>query len=780
VEPGLHRDEVTSLASGWLADGPVRGVIWLRGLDEEPAAEQLDLDAWRGALHGRVKALYGLTRALREVDPFLVVATRMGGLHGYGEAGAEAPMGGAVTGFAKAYARELPEATVKAVDVGPAAGAGEVVEHLLDELRRDPGVVEVGYCGGQRFSVSFEERPADDDHPGLELGEDSVFVVTGAAGGITSAIVGDLAGACCGTFHLLDRTAAPRRDDFHVHLLRNGRDVLRDELIRAAREAGDRPVPREIEARMLDAERRDAALRAIETVEAVGGRAVYHCVDLLDGDATAAVLDRIRAEHDRIDVVLHAAGLEISRPLEDKEPDEFDLVFDVKADGLYSLLHGTRDIPIGALVCFSSVAGRFGNRGQTDYSAANDLLCKVTSSLRRTRPGTRAIAIDWTAWAGMGMATRGSIPAIMEAAGIDMLPPATGVPTVRRELVAGGFSGEIVVGDALGILVEERAAEGGLDLEAAAARVEPLPMIGAVRCAPLYGDLEVETVLDPTAEPFLFDHQVEPGLAYLPGVMGIEAFAELATALAPDHRVDAVRGVRFASPLKFHRDQPRTLLLRARVLPARDGDLTAHVDLCSQVRPDPQRPPRTTVHFTAAVGLTRHAAEAPAAEIDPPAADLPVVGADDIYGTYFHGPAYRVLRSVAVDERRAWGTLAADLPPDAASGVGRWLMAPRLVELCFQAAGLWEIAHRRVLALPESVASVRVYGVPDPGAGPLTAVVDARDDGASFDVRVVDAEGRAVVSVDGYRTVTISEQLAGWPVIESRSAAAEVAAPRGI
>ena len=73
-------------------------------------------------------------------------------------------------------------------------------------------------------------------------------------------------------------------------------------------------------------------------------------------------------------------------------------------------------------MAFSSVAGRFGNVGQTDYCAANDLLCKLTSNLRRSRPDTRGIALDWTAWGGIGMATRGSIPTMMAAAGIDMLP----------------------------------------------------------------------------------------------------------------------------------------------------------------------------------------------------------------------------------------------------------------------------------------------------------------------------------------------------------------------
>ena len=60
-------------------------------------------------------------------------------------------------------------------------------------------------------------------------------------------------------------------------------------------------------------------------------------------------------------------------------------------------------------MAFSSVAGRFGNNGQTDYAATNGLLCTTVSNLRATRPGTRALALDWTAWGGIGMATRGSI-----------------------------------------------------------------------------------------------------------------------------------------------------------------------------------------------------------------------------------------------------------------------------------------------------------------------------------------------------------------------------------
>ena len=104
----------------WLATGPVQGVYWLPALDHEGALLDMDLAGWREALRVRVKSLYATMRALYEQiaapGTFLVSATRLGGQHGYDEAGAVAPLGGAVIGFTKAYKRERMEALVKAVD----------------------------------------------------------------------------------------------------------------------------------------------------------------------------------------------------------------------------------------------------------------------------------------------------------------------------------------------------------------------------------------------------------------------------------------------------------------------------------------------------------------------------------------------------------------------------------------------------------------------------------------------------------------------------------------
>ena len=193
-------------------------------------------------------------------------------------------------------------------------------------------------------------------------------------------------------------------------------------------------------------------------------------------------------------------------------------MFDVKCDGWFNVLHAAADLPIGAIVAFSSVAARFGNAGQTDYSAANDLLCKITSSFRRTRPSTRGIALDWTAWGGLGMATRGSIPKVMAAAGIEMLPPEAGIAWIRRELTAGSYRGEVVVAGRLGLMMSEPDPAGGLDTAAISTSAAG-PMAASVTGMGVYSGLTVETRLDPAAQPFLHDHQIE-STTVLPGVMG--------------------------------------------------------------------------------------------------------------------------------------------------------------------------------------------------------------------------------------------------------------------
>jgi acyl transferase domain-containing protein/acyl carrier protein/NAD(P)-dependent dehydrogenase (short-subunit alcohol dehydrogenase family) len=751
----------------WLAAGPVQGVYWLSALDKEAPIAEMDFAAWRQAMWARLKALYTTMRALYEQvaapGTFLVSATRLGGQHGYDQAGAFAPMGGAVVGFTKAYKRERMDALVKAVDFEPQCAAAQVAELLISETQRDPGAVEIGYQGGERWTIGLQERPAADGQPGLTLDQNTVFVVTGAAGGIVSAITSDLAAASGGTFYLLDLVPEPDPENPDLKRFVNDKDGLKRELFARIQARGERATPALVERELAALERAQAACSAIKAVRTAGGTPHYCSVNLTDPEAVAKVIGQVRERNGRIDVLLHAAGMERSHFLPDKDQREFNLVFDVKSDGWFNLLRAIGDMPLGATVAFSSIAGRFGNGGQADYSSANDLLCKFTSSFRTTRPATRGIAIDWTAWGGIGMATRGSIPKMMELAGIDMLPPEAGVPLIRRELTAGGTRGEIVVGQRLGILIKEWDETGGLDPSLASGEglAKQGPMVGKIASMGLHSGLTIETTLDPKVQPFLHDHQID-STPVLPGVMGIEAFAEAALSMLPGWRVEAIENVNFLAPFKFYRNEPRTVTVQATLCAQAEG-LIADCRLTGSRQLPNQPAPQVTTHFTARVHLTKEGVE-PAKILAPGATAVSSIPATDIYRYYFHGPAYQVLERAWCDGQRIVGQLAKRLPDNHRPAERPILMAPRLIELCFQTAGLWEMGVKSRMGLPHQIHQVSVWRAPELAEGPLYAVVTPSPEGTSFDADVVDAAGNRYVYLSGYCTVALPNSVDAEPL----------------
>src|SRR5262249_20381308 len=97
------------------------------------------------------------------------------------------------------------------------------------------------------------------------------------------------------------------------------------------------------------------------------------------------------------------------------------------------------------LVFFSSVAGSFGNRGQADYAAANEVLSKLAVSLDRRWP-CRVVAIDWGPWETTGMASSG-VEQILREGGMQLSAPAAGRRALALEIARGRKGdGEVVIG----------------------------------------------------------------------------------------------------------------------------------------------------------------------------------------------------------------------------------------------------------------------------------------------------------------------------------------------
>ncbi len=165
-----------------------------------------------------------------------------------------------------------------------------------------------------------------------------------------------------------------------------------------------------------------------------------------------------------------------------------------------------------------------------------------------------------------------------------------------------------------------------------------------------------------------------------------------------------------------------------------------------------------TVHFTARVRLTRQAAESVAAA-QPPLSSEAVVDAAHIYRIYFHGPAYQVLERAWWDGEHIIGELAEKLPDNHHPPDQPTLMLPRLIELCFQTAGIWEMGTTSRMGLPIHVQDVSPSNGHAKRNGRLYAVVTPHPERGNFDAEVVDAGGNVYIRLNGYSTAALPAGL---------------------
>jgi hypothetical protein len=106
---------------------------------------------------------------------------------------------------------------------------------------------------------------------------------------------------------------------------------------------------------------------------------------------------------------------------------------------------------------------------------------------------------------------------------------------------------------------------------------------------------------------------------------------------------------------------------------------------------------------------------------------------------------------------RIVGHMTADLPPNHEPAEQPTQIVPRLIELCFQTAGVWELGSEGRLGLPTHVDRVTRFAGAD-APGELTAVVQPQADGA-VDADVVDSGGAVRVRLQGYRTTALPVPL---------------------
>jgi acyl transferase domain-containing protein/NAD(P)H-dependent flavin oxidoreductase YrpB (nitropropane dioxygenase family)/NAD(P)-dependent dehydrogenase (short-subunit alcohol dehydrogenase family) len=438
----LPRHELSNPQALWARldeiEQPIRAILHLAPLARRtmPAA----FADWKAATACDVKALFVVLQQTgrRSQRPTSVVAASLlGGWFGRnGALGPGLPTGGAATGLLRSLALEWPHLAARVVDFRDSGDVGQIAEQVLAELLHDDAATEVGYDGHVRRV--FGAAPASLEPVGarprrIETDAQWVVLATGGARGITAETLRALARPGM-TVVLAGRREPTRTQDAALDGLPAAK--LRERFIDEMREKVERPKPAAIEARVQAVLRDREILHTVARLEEAGVTVIYRSCDVRDPDACRELVEWTYATCGRIDAVIHGAGVIEDKLLVEKDPISFDRVFDTKVDSTFVLsqcLHND----LSLFVFFSSVAGRFGNRGQADYAAANEVLNRFAWYLQWQWPSTRVVSINWGPWSGIGMASD-AVRAVMAERGVAQIAPEAGRAFLRDEIALGG------------------------------------------------------------------------------------------------------------------------------------------------------------------------------------------------------------------------------------------------------------------------------------------------------------------------------------------------------
>ncbi len=384
----------------------------------------------------------------------------------------------------------------------------------------------------------------------------------------------------------------------------------------------------------------------------------YHAVDVTDADGVAQAVAASVAEWGPVTAILHGAGLNRPCGLSALTAEACAETLAPKIQGFKNLLAAVNAEDLKLVMTFGSVIGRIGMRGEADYALANAWLTRLTEDFQRRHPASRCLALEWSIWSGVGMGERlGRVDALLRE-GVTPISPDQGVAWLLNLLRAPRPPVAVIISGRIG-------KTPALPLPGAA-----LPFLRFLEQTQVYYpgiELVVDSELSPHSDPYLLDH-VYQGELLLPAVIGLEAMAQAAQALAGQNQPPIFERIEFLRPVVVPRRQ--TLTLRLAVLRREDGALEI-VLRCGQTG-------FQTDHFRAVAVFA--APDAPdLTQTEPAARALALDVTTELYdsGILFHHGRFRRLQAYfELDAYRCQATIspcaapwfAAFLPQDCVLG----------------------------------------------------------------------------------------------------------------
>lgn len=541
------------------------------------------------------------------------VVTRLGGKLGLEKSDALTKNGSqaALLGYTKSLARERPHQLVKAIDLDPSASPDDNARLLVEEILGADAQTEVGFHQGKRYVAELEKSELDLETTNAGIGPEDIVLITGGAGDLGATIARGMAAAHPKAIVLLGR----------------------------------RPTDAKIEA-------------LLEDLRSRGAHARYVAADVTEDASMKRAAEEIARDLGNVTLAVHAAGLIEDAPVEKKTMESIQRVMNVKVLGLGAVLGAFP--ALRTLALFSSWAGRFGNAGQSDYAAANEIVDRVAVV---GAGKTRVLSIDWPPWSASEMVRSipGAIQNAMKAEGVTFVDDEEGQAAFLA-LLGSGAEGIHVIARALPRREFSLVAEDQVSL---------------------------------STHPYLEDHRLK-GRPILPLASATDMIAQAAlgaghlgvdTPLAVERLelysgIDASQPVRTLVEAKGRLDDPKQRPFEVELLAEANGEFKPAYR--ASVRPAP-------------AGATRKV------EVRGAPLTLPF-DLETFYRSHtFHGPMLQGIERIEkMTKGGIVGLVRTSRPSDWLENTEReaWVFDPLAVDSSFQLAGYWAFAHHGKAGYP--------------------------------------------------------------------------------
>ena len=695
----------------------------------------------------------------------LVVCTKMGG--DFGIAGTTANIdGGGLAGLMKSIDVEAPHQgwnalRRKTIDFASNTTPEFVAQQAIAEIGDDE--LEVGFAGEQRCVVRVHTEDIQSQSENIDAG--GTWVFTGGARGVTAEVALEFGKRFQLDIHLLGSSPKPNVDPAWRNLSPEQMNKLKGQIAVSARSTGKSPI-----AAWREVEKAIEIDQTLQRFRDAGVKATYHCCDVLDHQSLAETLERVRRFGGPIAGVVHGAGIAIDSWLVKKKPENISKTIAIKVESLGEIMRLTASDPVKHLVGFGSVSGRFGAKGQADYCAANDMMCKLINSYASSHPNCRAVGVHWHAWGDVGMAMKPELIEMFQQMELKMMPVEEGVQQLIRELNSSSRETEVVITEAAhyaehyprdvvvsandpricSAATTKSVPQSASSSSGTSSEIESAPMIDR------FSEERFVSKVDPVNDPFLVEHLMGDR-PFLPAVIATEIMAEAAS-LTSQKRTIELENLSIHNGLAFRTDDTSEVYSSATLIT--DGKLDCRLT-ANLLDRQGRLVEENRLLLTATAHVSSQVPKSETAYCGEPAMGWFPMQYPDSKITVQHGPKFRCLKNLFCQHDGGFGQLVA---PPIEELAGRrstdgWHLPPAVLDGCLVACSTYSyVMLEQRVEIPQGFDRLRFFDLPNPGEDCIVRMYVRGSEArvTRYDFTLFGADQRVLLEAQGYQSVNLN------------------------